>query len=89
MVLTPDEAGRHRQLTAEEQDKVNKACLDIDKRLKDAYTADPNAQSVYVEMTLPMLLEVKVRVMYEDAGWRVKGESYRDGSYLVLTPKRK
>ena len=89
MVLTPDEAGRHRQLTGEEQDKINKACLAIDMRLKDAYTEDPNAQSVRVELTLPMLLEVRVRVMYEDAGWSVKGESHRNVPHLVFTPKRK
>lgn len=88
MVLTPEEVGRNRKLTGEEQNLINSTCAAIDKRLKDEYTQSPSANSVCVEVSLPTLLEVKVRAMYEDAGWSVKGETRRNGYYLVFTPKR-
>jgi hypothetical protein len=89
MVLTPEEAGRNRKLTDKEQQMITFACVAIDNRLKDAYTHNPNATSVSVEVTLPMLLEVQVRALYQDAGWDVKGDTNRNESYLVFTPKRK
>lgn len=91
MVLTPEEAGRNRKLTGEEQQLIGSTCAAIDKRLKDEYTQNPHANSVClgIEVTLPMLLEIKVRAMYEDAGWSVTGDSQRNEYYLVFTPKRK